>query len=213
VTRSFFQLAAWCAAFWLAVGLHARREPRGRARVRFAFALGLGAVLARLGDSVLFEGGGRMLDPRESFSVLFLPLGVLAIAPSAAGFAALPLALAMARLGCVAAGCCRGVGGEPLPIFEASTLALLHPILARAEPEAVAGRFAFAFGALRLLESPWRPPVPAGALATPELVALGWIGVGALLLAVRQRNSVTNRRRSTHASASTRGPHSTHPVS
>ena len=205
MTPAFFQLAAWCAAFWLAVAMHARREPRPRARVQFALALALGALLARIGHGLLFEAAGRVLDPRESFSVLFLPVGLLALAPTPAAFSALPLALATARLGCLAAGCCRGAGGEPLPIFEATAFALLHPILARGEPEAAAGRFVFAFGGLRLLESPWRPPVPAGAAATPELVALGWIALGALLLA-RQRISVTNRRRSTHSSASPGGP-------
>ena len=210
--RTFVQLAAWCAAFWLAVGLHARREPCRRARARFALALALGALLARVGHNLLFEDGGRMLDPRQSFSVLFLPLGVLALAPTSAAFSALPLALAMARLGCLAAGCCRGVGGEPLPLVEASALAVLHQVLARGDPEAVAGRFAFAFGGLRLLESPWRPPVPAGTVATPELVALGWIALGALLLVARQRSLVTKRRRSTYASASQGCPHSRHPV-
>jgi hypothetical protein len=213
VTRAVLQLAAWCAAFWLAALLHTRREPRRCARVRFAVALGLGALLARVGHGLLFESAGRALDLRESFSVLFLPLGVVALAPSPAAFSALPLALAIARLGCVAAGCCRGVGGEPLPLFEASALALLHPILARGDEDAAAGRFAFAFGGLRLLESPWRPAVAGGAAATPELVALGWIALGALLLTARQRRSVTKRRRSTHASASLRRPHSRHPVS
>jgi len=211
VTRAFLQLAAWCAAFWLAVWLHARREPHPRARLRFAFALGLGALLARVGQGLLFEGAGRILDLRDAFSILFQPLGVFALAPSSATVSALPLALATARLGCLAAGCCRGAGGEPLPLFEASALALLHPILARSEPRAVAGRFAFAFGGLRLLESPWRPPVRAAA-ATPEVVALGWIALGAMLLTACWRNSVTNRRILTHASPPLSGPHSSHRV-
>jgi len=213
VIRAFLQLAAWCAAFWLAVWLHARREPGPRARMRFALALGLGALLARIGHSVLFGGAGRMLDPREGFSVLFLPIGVLAFEPSPAAFSALPLALAMARLGCLVAGCCRGVGGEPLPLVEASVLALLPPILSRGAPEDHAGRFAFAFGGLRLFESPWRAPVPGGAVATPELVAFAWIGVGALLLGLRRcRRLVTKLWRLKHASEPQAGPHSTHAV-
>jgi hypothetical protein len=213
VIPAFLQLAAWCGAFWLAVWLHGRREPRRRARVRFVLALGLGAVLARIGHSLLFGGADRILHAGASFSILFLPLGVLALAPSSAAFASLPLALAVARLGCLPAGCCRGAGGEPLPLVEASALAVLHSILARGAPDAVAERFAFAFGGFRLLESPWRGPVPAGAAATPEVVALCWIGIGALLLAARRsRTLVTERRRSTHASASLAGPHSTHPV-
>jgi hypothetical protein len=213
VIRAFLQLAAWCAAFWLAIWLHARREPRLRARVRFALALAVGALLARVGHSLLFADPSRMLDPREGFSVLFLPLAVLALAPSPAAFSALPLALAVARLGCLVAGCCRGADGEPLPLVEASALALLAPILSRGAPEDQAPRFVFAFGGLRLLESPWRPPVPSGAAATPELVALGWIALGALLLGVRRcRRLVTKPWRLEHGSAPQGGPHSTHPV-
>jgi hypothetical protein len=213
VIPAVFQLAAWCAAFWLAVWLHARREPRVRERVRFALALGLGAGLARVGQSALFGSADRILDAGASFSLLFLPVGVLVLAPSSAAFASLPLALAVARLGCLPAGCCRGVGGQPLPLVEAAALALLHSALARGAPDAVVERFAFAFGGFRLLETPWRPPVPAGAAATPELVAVCWIGLGALLLGARRcRALVTKPRRSKHASASLGEPHSTHPV-
>jgi hypothetical protein len=82
----------------------------------------------------------------------------------------------------------------------------VHIALARSTPERVAERFAFAFGGLRLAQAPWRPPIRAGSVATPELVALAWMGVGALLWMVRrQRASVTKTQRFTHASPTTGG--------
>jgi hypothetical protein len=188
VTSAALQLAAWCGAFWLALWLYARRAP-GRSG-RFALALGVGTLLARAGESLLWGAPARLLQPGESFSVLFLPLGVLLVSPQAAAFASLPLALALARLGCLAAGCCRGASGEPLPLFEALAWTALHPLVARGEPGATAGRFALAFGALRLAEAPWRAPAAlAGArpLATPEQVALGWVLIGACLWSARMR--------------------------
>lgn len=205
MTPAVLQLGAWSAAFWLALWLHGRRAQAGRAR--FAVALGLGALLARAGHGLLWGEPARLLHPGESVSVLFLPLGVLWVAPEAAAFASLPLALALARLGCLAAGCCRGASGELLPLWEAAALALLHPVLARGHPAATAERFAVAFGALRLAQTPWRPRIDvagAGAFATPEQVALAWVGLGTLLAARRRRAPVTKRRRFPHASSTPR---------
>jgi hypothetical protein len=199
VTRAVLQIAAWCAAFWLALWLHARRTRDPRERMRFAWALGVGALLARAGHAVLWGEAGRIAEPSAAFSVLFFPLGVLWLAPHAAAFASLPLALATARLGCIAAGCCRGAAGEPLPFFEATAWVAVHLVLARGDPTRIPERFAFAFGGLRLAEAPWRPPVGA-AVVTPELVALLWIAVGAWLRVRRQRESVTNMKRFPHAS-------------
>jgi hypothetical protein len=199
VTPGVLQITAWCAAFWLAIGLHARRTGDRRRRARFIGALGAGALLARVGDALLWGEPGRMLEPGAELSVLFFPLGVLALAPHGAAFASLPLALALARLGCLVAGCCRGACGELLPAFEATAWVAVHLGLARTAPDRVAERFAFAFGGLRLAQSPWRPPVPA--LVTPELVALAWLGVGAAIRSARlRRPSVTKPQRFLHAS-------------
>lgn len=198
------QIAAWCAAFWLAVGLHARRSGEPLAHARFVAALGVGALLARAGHGLLWGEPGRMLEPGAEFSILFLPFGVLALAPHAAAFASLPLALALARLGCLPAGCCRGSAGELLPAFEATAWVAVHLVLAHGAPERVTERFAFAFGGLRLAQTPWRPPVSA--LVTPELVAVVWIGVGAVLRSVRlRRASVTKPQRFPHASPTAGG--------
>lgn len=195
------QLAAWSAAFWLALWLHARRTADPVQRARFALALGVGALFARAGHSLLWSHPMRVLQPGDGFSILFLPLAVFWLAPHPAAFSSLPLALALARLGCLFAGCCRGVSGESLPLFEATALAAVHGLLARGEPRAAAERFAFAFGGLRLVQTPWRPQPPlAGAVPTPELVALGWVAIGALCWRRRRRRSVTKRRRLAHAS-------------
>ena len=203
MTRAVLQIAAWCAAFWLALWLHAQQTRDPRERMRFAWALGVGALLARAGHALFWGEPHNVAEPSAAFSVLFFPLGVLWLTPHAAAFASLPLALAVARLGCIAAGCCRGAAGEPLPLFEVSAWVAVHLALARSDPERIPERFAFAFGGLRLAEAPWRPPV--GAVATPELVALAWIAVGAWLRARRLRESVTNGKRFPHASPTPRG--------
>jgi hypothetical protein len=101
----------------------------------------------------------------------------------------LPLAVAVARTGCIVAGCCGGrtlvLGAGaltwPVPWIEAA----LFVALARAligQPAARAGpRFCVGFGAVRLLVEPLRA---APALGTPVLspawLALAWIGLGLL---------------------------------
>lgn len=201
MTRAFLQLGAWNAAFWLALWLYGRRAGGS---ARFALSLVCGALLARVGPALLWGEPTRLLDARQGVSVLFVPLGVLWIRPLPAALASLPLPLALARLGCLAAGCCRGSFGERLPLYEAAALVLLHVGLARGSRAAVPERFALAWGALRLAESPWRVRIPAalgaGTLATPEAVAFGWIAIGAALGLCRRVDRVTNRRRFAHAS-------------
>jgi hypothetical protein len=204
VIAAALQLGSWCTAFWLALWLHARRD---RARsARFALALLAGALLARAGDALLWGEPGHWLEPQQSVSVLFVPLGLLLLAPQPAAFASLPLPLALARLGCLAAGCCRGASGEPLPLFEAAALGALHLGVARGADDLAPARFALGFGALRLAQSPWRPPPPRASaeLVTPELVALAWMLLGALWWLGRAQRRVTNPGRNAHASATSR---------
>jgi len=204
MTAAALQLAGWSAAFWLALGLHARLG--SGSRTRFALALLLGAALARGGHALLW---GRPLpgpDAAGAVSVLFVPLGLLLLRTDPGAFASLPLPLAVARVGCLAAGCCRGTSGELLPLYEATLLVALHGALARGALAAAPERFAWAFGGLRLAESRWRPRVegaPLAGVATPEAVALGWIAVGALLAV---RRSVTKPGRFRHASVTLRTP-------
>jgi len=181
------QLLLLCAAGGLALALHARRAP-GRG-VRFALALVLGVGLARAGDALGFQDRpDLLLAASGGFSVLFVPLGPLVLARWPAAFACLPLPLALARLGCLAAGCCRGVGGEALPIVEAAGLVLLQVLLERGAGAARVALFAVGFGALRLAQTPWRPGVPG--CITPEGVAALWLvgGLVALPLLPRGRD-------------------------
>jgi hypothetical protein len=198
VSAAALQLLAWSAAFWLALALHARREPG--ASLRLAVGLLLGACLAHAGAWLGWQPPQAGFPVRVGASVLFVPFGLLAARTGPAAFASLPLPLAVARLGCVAAGCCRGEAGELLPLWEFALLVALHLGLARGALAVAPERFALGFGALRLAEASWRPPVPhAGlaGLATPEAVALGWIALGTWLAL---RRSVTEPGRSRHAS-------------
>lgn len=204
MSAAALQLVAWSAAFWLALRLEARRPAASPAR--FALALLLGAVLARAGHALLWGRPQHGLAAGEAVSVLFVPLGLLLVGSGPGTFASLPLPLAVARLGCLAAGCCRGASGEWLPLYEAAFLVALHGALARGTLAAAPERFAWTFGGLRLAEAPWRPGVetaPLGGFVTPEAVALGWIAVGSVLAAHR---SVTKSGRFPHASVTPAQP-------
>jgi hypothetical protein len=185
VSSDGLRLLSVCGAFWLALLLHDRREPRRTPR--FAAALLLGAALARLGCAWAFGGASSALDPRGGFSMLFLPLGLLALAPWGAAFASLPLPLALARLGCIAAGCCQGRDGALLPLLEIVLLGALHLALCVPPIRQVPALFLIAFGGLRIAERPWRPE-PAAAAVAPEAIAGLHILAGAVwLLAAARR--------------------------
>lgn len=140
-------------------------------------------------------------------SVLFVPLGVLASVPwraapaqrnayASAAFASLPLALLVARLGCVWAGCCHGIatelpwgipawsGGAPLhptALYEAAGLLLLATGLRRVPDAQVAPVVFSALGLLRLALEPLRadppfgPPVLPVTVLAASLAALGGV--------------------------------------
>ena len=174
------QLAAWLAAFWTAVVVHAR-HPGRTGSARFAAALLSGAALAHLGAPLLSGAGCLKALPVSTpgCSVLFVPLGVALCTRAPGAFAALPVALAVARLGCLAAGCCAGSGGVPTRGIEVALLLGLHG-LARILPEArVPGAVLAGLGLVRLATTPWRVAPPAGLLA-PQVVAATWLAIGAL---------------------------------
>jgi membrane protease YdiL (CAAX protease family) len=181
-----------CAALWTALRLY-----RGPRPLRFAAGLALGALLSHLGWAALYADAGAMqaavlADLAAGHCVLFLPLGPLLLARGAASWRALPLALAVARLGCLAAGCCGGVeapwGRHPAPIYEGALALGLHFTL-RAAPAARAGAlFALGFGLARLLVEPLRAPPPLGEpLVHPAALAGLWLAAGALALAAAAR--------------------------
>jgi hypothetical protein len=172
------QPLALCAAFWLALWLHDHHAPRNTPR--FAAALVLGAVFARLGSASLFEAPDAVrFDPFGAVSLLFLPLGIVLLCPTAAAFSSLPLPLALARVGCIAAGCCQGRVGLLLPIADAAAFCVLHSGARRLSPRWVSAAFLIAFGALRVSESSWRgEAVEASARIAPSRIAALWIVAG-----------------------------------
>lgn len=208
------------AAFWVAVFVYRRREPEGVGALRFVLGLGLGALFAHFGWALLYlervwSAPVLVLDLGAGFSVLFVPLGLLAAAPWRAGpaqrqrflasaLASLPLALATARLGCLAAGCCHGVPTDlPWGVRPGGAGAALHPTaaydilgllvlfgLSRRTPDAwMAPVVLGGIGALRLFVEPWRAAPPLGAPALPvSLLASLWI-VAAVFLLPHQRSA------------------------
>jgi hypothetical protein len=175
---------AVCAAFWAAVAFYGPRSP---GCPRFAAGLALGALAAQL---------AWFWPPRADpgASLLLLPAGLLVADRSAQAFAALPLPIALARLGCLAAGCCGAEHSVPLPAVEAACFGALQLGLRRVASAAVPGVFLAAFGAIRLLESPWRAAGPSRSLAVG--LACAWLALGVVLACLsRGAPGVAARRR------------------
>jgi hypothetical protein len=183
VSLALLQPVAWSAAFWTALSLYARRG--GPRPARFAYALVLGAAFAHGGWLLLHAPQtwpalrarpDLLLDPSLGFCVLFLPLGPLLLELSPAAFASLPLALAVARIGCLAAGCCDGAR-----LYEIVGLLALHAAVGSARAHAVPIVLG-GIGALRLLLDPLRAAPPLGAPLVPAAaIAAAWMLVAAAL--------------------------------
>jgi hypothetical protein len=148
-----------------------------------------------------------ILDPTRGHSILFVPLGPLAVAGCCAVgrqreifrrsvLRALVPALAIARLGCLAAGCCGGVASRlpwavdatsgvgrvhPVALYELACWLLLATLLHRLPARRVAPAMLLGFGTTRLLVEPWRAPPPLGEpWIAPESIALSWLIMGAV---------------------------------
>jgi phosphatidylglycerol:prolipoprotein diacylglycerol transferase len=212
-----WQLGAWFAAFWVAVlGFSGRRE-RAAGSERLIAGLVLGAAFAHLGwaalHPILVRRAPRLLlEPGSGYTVLCLPIGLLAAAPwraspaerstwLAAALGSLPLAIAVARLGCLAAGCCHGLpsdvpwamrGGpdgalrHPAPLYEIAGLAALHLALRFAPRSGMAAAVLAGLGAVRLAVSPWRAEPPSG---SPAVLAAAWVAIGLVWGAAVARRS------------------------
>lgn len=196
-------LLAYSLAFWVGVlGYGPRRD-----LARYVVGLFAGASLAHLGWVLLYLEAVRasswsLLWPWGGYSVLFLPAGLLLAAPRgrdvarrreflAAAFRSLPLALALARAGCLAVGCCYGVATSlpwgilvagsatprhPTPLYEIGGLLLLHVLLRRLPAALVAPAFLIGFGAIRLSVEPIRAAPSLGSPLVPAaLLAAAWI--------------------------------------
>jgi hypothetical protein len=148
--------AALCAAFWVALAGYRPRSARDAAR--FIAGLALGALLARAGG------------------LLWAPAGLILAAPCrgrarflGAALPALPLAFGVAKLGCLATGCCAAAGGEALGF------AVVHAA-ARRLPRRHAAALALAgIAAVRLAALPLRPEARLSAL-----LAAVWLAAAAL---------------------------------
>lgn len=206
------QMAACSAAFWVAL-YRVTRTPGGRAHAtRMAGGLALGALLAHLGWAALHaealrEAPSAWLDPTRGYCVLFVPWGVWLVAPRAgrarrayheAALGALPLAFAVARLGCLAAGCCAGTltdlpwaagGRHPTPLYEAGACAALHLACGRLPRRARGGAALAGLGLSRVALEPLRAAPPLGRSAVDPL----WLA--ALLVALGARQAFAARAR------------------
>ena len=207
---SFAPVARWTAlggAFWMAILVYLRRGGRAESGSRFVAGLALAGASAHLGwaflhlDDVMAHPRA-LLNPAVGHSVLFAPLGILALAPGkpakrerylAAALGSLPQAFAVARLGCLACGCCHGIqavfGADATPLCEIAGLLALAGWTRRLPAAWVGPATLWGFGSLRLLTEPFRAPSPLGEpLIAPTALGIGWIAIGAAMaLAALQR--------------------------
>lgn len=189
-----------------------RAGPRPRP-LRALLGFAAGGALAHLGFALLHPTAvaanpALLLDLESGFCALFVVAGPLVLAPRTrdrgafvgAALGALPAALAVARLGCLAAGCCAGLplgfslerGHPALPALRALGLAvasgrLRHPtalydlagclVLARAGARLplrhVPGAVLAGLGGLRLVLEPLRAGAPPG----PPVVDVRWLAL------------------------------------
>jgi hypothetical protein len=196
-------------AFWAAILEYLGRGGAVETGLRFVAGLAAAGLLTHLGWALLYLDAvlshpALLADPFVGQSVLFAPLGILLLAPGrssarsrylSAGLGSLPLGFAVARLGCMAAGCCHGIAGahalDPAPLGDIAGLLALGA-LTRRLPDALVGPATLSgFGALRLALEPLRAPPPLGPpVVAPSVLAIGWILIGSALGVAARRGTV-----------------------
>jgi hypothetical protein len=200
------QALCWMAAFWTAVlGFRSARSGRD-AGLRWLAALTLVAVVAHLGWALLYldlvlAQQAPLRSVGQGATCLFAPVGPLVVAPWRShaarvrefltdAFAALSLALAVAKLGCLAAGCCGGalLGGglrHPTALYEGIGYLCLHGACRRLPRRLAPALFLAGFGALRLAVQPLRASPTLGApTLSAESIAIFWVVLGLVAAAV-----------------------------
>jgi membrane protease YdiL (CAAX protease family) len=175
----WYRIIAIAGAFGVAVSVHASSTVA--ARSRFVLGLHAGALFSFVGLELIHHP--TPLDPLrllrlEGASLLFLPLGILFVAPWREALAALPLALAVARLGCLPYDCCYAKPWNAPP--ELAGFVALH-FAARRWPEHTTPIVLSGFGAIRLLSLPLRATPAVEPFIDPAWIALAWIAAGVLL--------------------------------
>ena len=201
--RPFAPVARWIAlggAFWMAIFVYLRRGGEAESGSRFVAGLALVGASAHLGWALLhldevIAHPRALLNPTVGHTVLFAPLGILALAPGeravrerylAAALGSLPEAFAVARLGCLASGCCQGsfavLGADAILLCEIAGLLALAAWTRRLPVAWVGPATLSGFGTLRLISEPFRLPPPLGEpLIAPTALGIGWIAIGAAM--------------------------------
>ncbi len=207
------QLLIWCAAFWTAIALFLRshRSERRSDALRFLAGLVLGAAFAHLGWAVLNLAAVRdhpdaWFNPAVGYSILFFPVGVLLLAPWSAALKSLPLAIAVARVGCLVSGCCNGTqtslfpwGYHPTPVYEIGLFVALHFAVWRLRDDLAIPAVLVGFGLIRLAVEPFRAAAPLGEpLISASWIAALWIALGVGVALVR---GMALERQGTHSGA------------
>jgi hypothetical protein len=206
----FARVARWIAlggAFWMAILDYLRRGGTAETGSRFVAGLALAAASAHLGWALLHLDGWMVharafLNPAAGHSVLFAPLGILVLTPTMRGargrylapaLGSLPRAFAVARLGCLACGCCHGtegaLGTHPTRIYEIAGLLGLAAWTRRLPAAWVGPATLSGFGTLRLVTEPFRAPSLLGdPVIAPAALGFAWIAVGAAMAVVASRH-------------------------
>ncbi|MCP3986189.1 MAG: hypothetical protein GY723_17550 [bacterium] len=189
------QIVALMGAFWVGLLEFEHRGGKRRHALHFVAGMGAGALACHLGWALLHPDHPadplRRLFAPAGFCVLFAPVGVALTSPRLAGergsylapaLGSLPLALATARLGCLAVGCCHGValrsGLAPTQVLEIIGCGLLSIGSRWLPPAKVPAVTLAGLGCVRLIIEPWRAPDPVGPPVLPMAA------VAALLVAV-----------------------------